>query len=339
MPSAARVHWAKFRVTAVTVLALLILFFLLYKLFGNALLAPKTVIYLYVPDGSGLSNESPVRVDGIDVGRVSTVTLSGSNDPPRVVKVTLSIQRDRLGTIPADSVTQISSDSLIGDKFVDITSGTSPKSITPEGEIIYKFQPELLRSLDLSQFTDQLRIVDAMLADIENGRSQFGKFYKGDQFYNNLQKRLKDLQTAFHAAVGTTSMVGQLLNSDEMHRKISDMLVNVDQQVAQIQAGQGPAGQLLRSSAQYDQLVKLAQGFRQSIATLRGSDLMQSDTVYDNINLSLAALLKTLDDFNQNPELNRTLVYDNLNGSLKELRDNLRDFRLNPHKYLRLKIF
>jgi phospholipid/cholesterol/gamma-HCH transport system substrate-binding protein len=339
MPSVERVRWAKFRVVAVTVVSLVILVVLLYKLFGNALLAPKTVIYLYVPDGSGLSNESPVRVDGIDVGRVSTVTLSGSNQPSRVVKVTLSIQRDRLGTIPSDSVTQISSDSLIGDKFVDITSGTSPTSITPEGEIIYKDQPELLRSLDLTQFTAQLRLVDATLADIENGRSQFGQFYNGDSFYNDLEKRLKDLQIAFHEAVGTTSMVGQLLNSDDLHRKISDMLVNVDQQVAQLQAGQGPAGQLLRNSAQYDQMVTLLQGFRQSLQALGGNPLLQSDEAYNNANQSLAALLKSLDEFNRNPQLNNTLLYDNLNGSLQELRDTIKDFRLNPRKYLRIKLF
>jgi ABC-type transporter Mla subunit MlaD len=52
-------------------------------------------------------------------------------------------------------VTQISSDSLVGDKFVDVTSGKSPQSIPPEGELIYKDQPELLRSLDLTQFTQE----------------------------------------------------------------------------------------------------------------------------------------------------------------------------------------
>lgn len=90
MPSAARIQWAKFRVTTVTIASLLILGTLLYNLFGSALLSPQAVVFLYVPDGSGLSSDSPVRVDGIDVGKVSDVELSGSNVPLRVVRVTLS---------------------------------------------------------------------------------------------------------------------------------------------------------------------------------------------------------------------------------------------------------
>jgi ABC-type transporter Mla subunit MlaD len=137
MPSFARVKWAKFRVTAVSVVAVLILGTLLFELFGGMLLSPKTVIYLYIPDASGINGESPVRVDGIDVGRVSMVELSGSRDATRAVKVTLLFYRDRLRGVPVDSVAQISSDSLIGDKFVDINGGSSLQTIPAEGELIY----------------------------------------------------------------------------------------------------------------------------------------------------------------------------------------------------------
>jgi phospholipid/cholesterol/gamma-HCH transport system substrate-binding protein len=307
MPSAARVRWAKFRVTAVTVVSLLILGALLYELFGG-LLAPQAEVFLYVPDATGLSNESPVRVDGIDVGRVSTVELSGSKDSSRAVKVTLSLH-------------------------------PGGKTIPGGGELIYKNQPELLRSLDLTQFTQQLRLVDASLTDIEQGRSQFGQFVQGEQFYDQLERKLLDLQAAFHAAVSTTSMVGGLLNSDQLHRQVSDLLVHVDQAVAKVQSGQGPAGKLLRDSAQYDQLLHATQGFRHSIEAWGSSDLLQSDRAYVSVNQWLAALIKSVDELNRNPLLATTAVYDNLNGSMKELQETLRDFRLNPKKYLRIKVF
>ena len=265
--------------------------------------------------------------------------LSGSNQPARVVKVTITIQRDRLGGIPADSVTQISSDSLVGDKFVDVTSGKSPKPIPPEGELIYKDQPELLRSLDLTQFTQELRLVDATLTDIEQGRSEFGKFYQGTEMYNDLQRRMLDLQKGFRAAVSTTSMVGGLLSSDRLHQQVSDLLVKVDQEVAKIQSGQGTAGQLLRSSAQYDQLVTTAQGFRRSIEELQANELMQSDSAYTGATRWLAAMIQSVDEMNGNPQLTTTVVYDNLNGSLQELRDSIRDFHQNPRKYLWMKVF
>jgi phospholipid/cholesterol/gamma-HCH transport system substrate-binding protein len=338
MPSG-RVQWAKFRVVALAVVAVIILGTLLYQLFGGVLLAPKTVFYLYIPDASGLSGESPVRVDGIDVGRVSTVELSGSKVAARAVKVTLLLYRDRLRSIPADSVAQISSDTLVGDKFVDITGGTSPKTIPAEGEMLYKDQPELLRSLDLTQFTKELRLVDETLTDIEEGRSQFGKFYQGQGFYNDLLKRLADLQRAFQAAVSTTSMVGGLLSTDQLHRQASDLLVEIDQAVARVQSGQGMAGQLLRDSASYDQLVRKTEEFRHSLEALGKGDLMQSDSAYVSTNRALAALIQSVDQLNRNPQLATTEVYDNLNGALKELRDGLRDFQVNPRKYLWIRIF
>jgi len=339
MPSVARIKWAKFRVTAVSVAAVVILAGLLFELFGGILFSLKTVVYLYIPDASGLSGESPVRVDGIDVGRVSAVALTGSKDANRAVKVTLQFFRDRIRGVPVDSVAQISSDSLIGDKFVDINGGRSPQNLPAEGEMIYKFQPELLRSLDLTQFTQQLRLVDATLTDIEQGRSQFGKFYQGQEFYNDLLQKLTDLQKAIGAATSSTSDVGAMLSNDQMHSQASQVLEQLDQTIAKIQSGQGTAGQLLRSTAQYDQLLAKAQAFRKSIEDLGKNDLLQSTTAYDNVGVMLAGLIKSVDELNLNPYLTNATLYENLNGSLKELRDNVKDFRLNPRKYLRLKVF
>src|ERR1017187_5928546 len=88
---------------------------------------------------------------------------------------------------------------------------------------IYKNQPELLKSLDLTQFTQQLRVVDATLTDLEQGRSQFGQFFQGTEFYNDLSRRLKELHAGIRAAVGTNTTVGSLLTTDQMHRQVGDM--------------------------------------------------------------------------------------------------------------------
>jgi phospholipid/cholesterol/gamma-HCH transport system substrate-binding protein len=267
------------------------------------------------------------------------VELSGSKDANRAVRVTLLFYRDRLRGVPDDSVAQISSDSLIGDKFVDITGGRSPKNIPAEGEMIYKDQPELLRSLDLTQFTPQLRQVDETLTDIEQGRSQFGQFYQGDSFYNNLLRRMVELRKGIRAAVSTTGKIGSLLSSDRLHTQVSDLFVQLDQAIAKVQSGQGAAGQLLRDSAQYDQLLSKVQEFRRSLDAASKNDLLQSDDAYVSANRRLGALIQSVDKLNRNPQMTTAALYDNLNGSLMELRNNLRDFRLNPRKYLWLKIF
>ncbi len=339
MPSAARVQWAKFRVSSVVVVATLILGTLLYELFGGIVLSPKTVIYLYIPDASGLSGESPVRVDGIDVGKVSGVSLTGLKDPNRVVRVTLLLFRDRLQGMPADSVAQISTDTLIGDKFVDITGGTSVNRLPAGGELKYKFQPELLKSLDLTEFTRQLRVVDQTLADIENGRSAAGQFYRGEQFYNDFIKRLRTLREAFQGAVSPDSFAGSLISSDALYRQLTATIGNLDKTIAQVQSGQGAAGKMLRDSGQYDQLLSEVKQFRGALNKVGQNDLLQSDAAWVNANRTLATWIQNVDEINRNPALATTSTYENLNGTMLELQHTIRDFQANPRKYLRLKIF
>jgi len=312
---------------------------LVYLLTGGSLVQQQAVMYLHIPDATGLGQDSAVRVDGIDVGKVVGIALSGSNDPNRVVKLTMKVRRSQLPLIPVDSYAQISSESLIGDKFVDITSGTAAARVAAGAEITYKNQPELLKTLDLSQFTAQLRQVDATLADIEQGRNQFGQFMRGDSFYRDLMRRMTELQRGVATAINTTSTVGALLSTDKLHQQVLDFLTNLDLTLAKLQSGQGAAGRLLVDSAQYEQLVAAAQELHRFAERLAGSEYLKSDEAYGNANRLIASLSQRVDEMNASPLLTTTMLYDNLNGAAGELRDAVRDFRQNPKKYLRLKVF
>jgi phospholipid/cholesterol/gamma-HCH transport system substrate-binding protein len=339
MPSAGHVKWAKFRVLAVFLAAAAVLGTMVYLLAGGSLLQPRALIYLYIPDATGLEKGSPVRVDGIDVGKVSAVQLTGSSQPDRIVRVTLVVARQRLASFTADSVAQLSADTLVGDQFVDVTSGTAAQTIRDGGELIYKVQPDLVKSLDLTQFTQQLRAVDAVLTDLEQGRSQFGKFFQGTEFYNNLSKRLHELHAGIRAAVGTNTAVGSLLTSDQMFRQADDLLAHLDQSLARLESGQGDFGRMLRDSGQYDQLLASVRDFHKSVAAFRGGPFLQSEAQYAEWNQKLAGWIQSVDQLNTNPMLLTPAVYENLNGEARELRDTLREFRENPRKFLWLKIF
>jgi len=339
MPSVRRVKWAKFRVTVVSLVAVIILGVLLYLLAGGMIFHEKATLYLYVPDATGLYAGLPVRVDGIDVGKVRSVALSGSAEPNRVVRVAMTIERGQLANIPADSNAQISADTMVGDKFVDVSSGTSPNRIRPDGEIIFQAQPDLMRSLDLRQFDQQLRIIDATMRDIEEARSPVGQFIMGREMYDDLRRRIDELERGFRQAIDTTRAVGQAIYSDELFRSIHDPLAQLDQTLALIDSGQGPAGRLLRDTAQYQELLAGTQNLRRSIAGLRAAEFFQSDALYTDLSRSVTSLIRSVDDFNADPLMSTTEMSDNLNGFARELQDTVRDFRGDPRKYLRIKVF
>ena len=342
MPSARRgriVSWARFRVTVVSLVAVLILLVLLYLLTGSTLLRPQARLYLYIPDATGIEPGSAVEVNGIPIGEVTAVQLTGSNQPNRIVKVTLDVVGDRLSTITTDSFAQIDSESLIGDKLISITSGKNGPTVRPGSELTFKPQADLMKSLDLTQFEAELRTVDAMITDIEQGRSELGKFIQGEDMYSVLNRRVHDIESAVRAAADTASSMGEALYTDKLYRKVSDPIVKMDQSLAQLESGQGDAGHFLRDPTQYESFRKEIADFRKSIADLKAQPLMTSDAMYTDSIRTITAWIRNVEAANANPLFNTSEAYDNLTGSMKDLQQKTKEFREDPKKFLRLKVF
>lgn len=339
MPSARQVNWAKFRATAVIVAALLILGTLSFLLTGGTLLEPKVQIYLYLPDATGVSPGSPVRVDGIGVGKVTLVELSGSNEPNRVVKVTMNVGRDRLPSITDDSTAETTSDTIIGDKFVDVTSGASARHLMAGGELHFKSSGDLMQRLDIAQFQQQMHLIELVLDDIEQGKGPLGAFIQGDTIYNDLRNRITQLQRGIHVAADTTTAVGEALYTDALYRKLIEPLRQLDESLARLQSGQGTGGALLRDTRQYEQARAQVADLRRSIASLHGAEMMTSPRAYDDWTRQASALIRQVDEFNAGPMLTNSAVYDNLQGMAREFQTTTREFRQNPQKFLRIKLF
>jgi ABC-type transporter Mla subunit MlaD len=87
MRSRQRVKWAQLRSFSVCLVALAILGVLLYLLTGGTMFTEKTALFLYVPDATGVGEGSPVRVNGILVGKVDSVALSGSATSSSISRV------------------------------------------------------------------------------------------------------------------------------------------------------------------------------------------------------------------------------------------------------------
>jgi phospholipid/cholesterol/gamma-HCH transport system substrate-binding protein len=336
MPSARRVNWAKFRVAAVAVAALIILSVLCYLLTGGTLLEAKASLYLYISDATGLGPDSPVRLNGIGIGKVESVQLSESKDPKRAVRLTMRVERDSLPGLTIDSVAQISSETLAGDRFVDISSGRNPISLKPGGELLFREQPDYMKSVDLTQLEKQLAVIGDMMTDIEQGRGRVGELVRGRTMYDDLRGRIAELHTALHDAVSTEGAVGSALYSDELYQRIRKPFADLDAALSKIQSGQGQAGQFLRDDAQHEKIRASLADLRQTVASLRNSDFFANDQLYESVNRGIMGFIATVDQANVNPLFSTTQVYDNLNGFVVEMQHTVKDFRENPRKYMRI---
>ena len=337
MRSRELVKWAQLRVFAITSVALLILGTLLYLVTGGMLLAEKASLFLYIPDATGLTESSPVRVNGIDVGRVDRVALSGSRDPKRVVRVTLTVERKSLSMIPVGSYAELGTDTPVGDKFVDVTSrgrGTTP----PNSELPYQEPSDLFKTLDFAQFEARLRQMDGILTEIEGGRGRVGVFVTGTKIYDDVRREMGKIEKAMRAASSTTSDFGREVYTERLYRQLLAPLTDFDQSLARLQSGQG-AGAWLRDSAAHDKLLASVKGARESIAGIRTSPFIQSDALYESVNRWTISMTRTVDDLNTGSLFGAPQTYESLTGTAKNLEATMKDFRENPRKYLRLKIF
>ncbi len=336
MPSARAVRWAQMRVAVLAVAAVAILSVLVYLLSGGTLFRPKTTLRIYVPDASGLAPGAPVRLNGILVGKIRSVRLSGSADPRRVVEVRMAIEENYVRQIPRDSVSMTAADNLLGDLFIDITKGKSPQSAPPGGEIPFQPAPDLMKQIDIEQFEDRMRAIDQFLADLQAGKSAFGQFLISDDLYRQTVERVAGLQNDLHAALSATGSVGQLVYQDTAHRDLSTQLRQLDERLAEVQDSA-----FMKDPAQYEEWRARIGDLRQGLNRLKETPWLKDDVMHRQWSKGLAALIESVDAFNMGQGAGRMLTdpqpYESLNGSLRELEQSVREFRADPRKFLRIR--
>src|SRR5215469_10449559 len=101
MPQQSKARWAALKVGIMAMVALALLAVLIFLLTGSAdPFASRSTIYTFMEDSAALTQNSAVRLNGIVVGEVSKIALSGSDNPKRAVRMDLRIEDKYLSQIP-----------------------------------------------------------------------------------------------------------------------------------------------------------------------------------------------------------------------------------------------
>lgn len=89
----------------------------------------------YFEDISGLRVGAQVQLAGLGVGMVERIAL-GQDLEDKKVRVRLSINKEFQDRIRKDSVATITTQGLLGDKFVSVSLGSPEKEILKEGDLL-----------------------------------------------------------------------------------------------------------------------------------------------------------------------------------------------------------
>lgn len=362
MPVSSKAKWSQLRVGVMAAAALAILGVLVFLLAGtNGLFKSTSDIYTYFDDSAAIAVAAQVTLNGITIGKVTHVDLSGENKPGRIIKVKMQIEDEYMKSIPVDSLAVITAGNLLGAKYINIKKGKSQQSVAKGGEI----PSQNLTTIDdfvqqgntaLTALQGIVTKAGAIVDDVQSGKGTIGKLLEDETLYNKAMGIVDGVQKAtdsINAVISSDkNSVGKLLHDNgEIYNSVHATITKVNGLIDDIDKGDGTVGKLMKDPKLFDDIHKTLDGFNQIIADINAGKgtvgkILKSDELSDEIKATIARLDVTLDKINKGDGtvgrlLNDPALYENLDGTSREVRALLKDFRANPKKFLtiQLKIF
>jgi len=349
-----RATWARLKVGILAIFAMTILAVLIFLITGQTnIFESQVVIYTYMADAAALTTGAPVNLDGIPIGKVKTIRLSGSKDPMRLVRIDMQIPEHELKDIPSDSLASISSANVLGTKYINIKSGKSTTAVGPDQEVPSVNTGEIQDLVQqgfgvLNSLQDTVQRVDKIVGLVEAGKGSIGRLLVDETLYNHFLQIVDEAKQLVDTLNSDQGTFGKLIKDPELYNNFRETLARVDSMVQQLQDGQGTAGKLLKDPALYNEAQDTVKGLHQLVDDLNAGkgtagQLLKSEDLSNQLKASIAKIDSVIDKVNAGQgTIGQLLVnqqlYDNLNGATRQMHLLMQDFRANPKKFLRIKL-
>lgn len=355
MPSQQQVHWSQLRVGIVVIIASITLGILIFLMSGTAgLFTKKITLKAYFDNAGGLRQGAPVRLEGVDIGNVTSISVEPSHvDPkkgPLPVRVTFKIARKYPDAVKKDSGVTLSTAGVLGETFMDIDSRTAVKGPVENGDELPTTEtPGLNDVIRSSQGTLQnvdilVRRVDRIVGQIESGNGSIGKLLYSEELYNRLNRSVADVQTMIAQIQSGKGSVGKLLYSDEMYNKLNGTIDNVNKVIDEVNAGNGSIGKMIKDPQLYNNLNDSVAKINKLLADVQAGKgalgKFAADPEFAKKLDTTMTNLSAISDKMNSPDgtigklLTDGSVYNNTDQALVEMRKLLEAVRQNPKKYL-----
>ncbi len=354
MPSVKKVRWAQLKVGIMAIFALVLLGILVFLFTGERkFFSRNVVLYTYMSDSAALTPGSPVRLNGILIGNIRKVELSGESDPRRIIRITMEIVEEMLRNIPTDSQAAIASENVLGSKYINIKRGRGTTPVQPGSEIpsldTREFEAVVASGYEvLTSLQSILKRVEAIVGNIEGGQGTLGKLLTDETLYDHLTGTVAEAHKVTAALNKGEGTVGKLLYDPSLYKDLRDSMARVDQMIEDVEEGQGTIGKLLRDPAVYNEVQDTVAELRQLVADLNAGKgtagkLLKDEELHRRITSVAGRVDTLLEKINTGEGTIGQLVvnpqmYESLNGASEELHQLMKDFRANPKKFLRIKL-
>jgi phospholipid/cholesterol/gamma-HCH transport system substrate-binding protein len=209
-------------------------------------------IYSVFENVSGLSQGSSIQFAGISVGTVQSIDIIASDK----VKVNMSIVKDVQKFIKKNSEASITSDGLVGNKVLVISSGTPQSPSVEGGDSIHSIKPvsfsDILNNLNAStkEATDIITDLSDVMDKVNRGEGTLGKLVNNSSIYDHLDSLMGSFgeSTAnINNILSKASFSVDLVSADivKMQGSVDSIVTNIAEITQKINSSQSLVGTLL----------------------------------------------------------------------------------------------
>lgn len=295
----------EFKVGMVVLAGILLLFYMSFRIgkFGALSEGRGYTVTVHFKDTAGLDAKSPVEIAGVEVGRVSKISLDG-----KLARVTLLIKEET--KIPVDSGISIKSFGILGDKYVEVTPGNSPilakngdelKNIVTYADYEEIFQNVSVAAKNIGDTVEQFKGLinekdkENLQASLENVRVASGQFKdmlaqnRGNvnRIVTNVAEASSKLGPVADKADATLTQInavvtdveqgkgtlGKLAKDDALYNDAKDMVASLKSVSADIEQGKGTLGKLVNDDSLYVEAKEAVQNVNKFTGELKDSNL------------------------------------------------------------------
>jgi phospholipid/cholesterol/gamma-HCH transport system substrate-binding protein len=210
---------------------------------------------------------------------------------------------------------------LLGDKYVELSSGSPDAELIKSGDMIkgtavveLKDVAEISAS-SIKQMSDFINKLDRLVTKIERGEGTFAKFLTDPEIYVTLKDISKTLSVVLHEIKDGQGTFKMLLYDPSLYNRMLAATASVEEFTLVLNDRQGTLRRLAEDPALYENLNRASQQLSSIMEKIDSGNGVASDLI---TNEKLASDLKdTITD-------------------IKELTKDMRD---NPKKYFKFSLF
>jgi phospholipid/cholesterol/gamma-HCH transport system substrate-binding protein len=253
-----QMRWSKLKVGLVITLALLVLLVTIFFAGGvEKIFSPMIELKVQFQDVRGLRKGAPVWIFGTEVGAVKEIQL----DRTLGAVVTISINRNVQGFIRKDARASILTMGLLGDKYIELGTGSLQAGPIEQEEMIKGSVPveisEIMETAGVSigKIGEFIEKLDSLLLRIEKGEGTVAKFLTDPSVYENLNHGVKTLSLTLEEIKNSRGTIKMLLEDPSLYQKTVSAVSSLEEFAKRINESPGTLKKLVEDPSLYQGMV------------------------------------------------------------------------------------